>query len=124
VASDELAAAEECRFAELRALKKGWDGISGGGGHPVCDLPAGHDGDHRDQGSFATLIWAPNVDVLTSQKTGENFDKAAIERAAKAAFKAALNTKTDTDWDRCGPVQIEHWSGVVRAVLASLGGES
>jgi hypothetical protein len=67
---------------------------------------------------------SPVINVLTSENAGENFDIAAIERAAKAAFKAALNTKTDTDWDRCGPVQIAHWSGVVRAVLASLGGES
>jgi hypothetical protein len=46
---------------------------------------------------------------------------AARERAARAAFKTALSATDDTDWNRLGARQIEHWARVVDAVAAELG---
>jgi hypothetical protein len=52
------AAVSEPQCGDVRTLV-----INGNGGHPVCVMPAGHDGEHRDahpdERSFCTLVW-PN----------------------------------------------------------------
>lgn len=43
-----------------------------------------------------------------------------LTEAARAAFRTALRSETDLEWNMLAEFQIEHWRGVARAVAAAL----